>query len=128
MPITASLYTALRAIGPNVWSTSIWADAVCINQSEVSEKNAQVAQMRRIYENATHTISWLGPAEDKSDLAIVWLRNFSEQIRNQIGSMTDEETVTIIFQLLDNAETGAEIQPHLSAIRDSLLELEELLS
>jgi hypothetical protein len=39
---------------------ALWVDAVCINQSDILEKNEQVAQMGEIYRNATVVIAWLG--------------------------------------------------------------------
>lgn len=35
-------------------------DAICINQSDVQEKNAQIPLMRQKYENGAETIIWLG--------------------------------------------------------------------
>lgn len=38
----------------------IWIDAVCIDQSNVEERNSQVARMGSIYSNAAEVICWLG--------------------------------------------------------------------
>jgi hypothetical protein len=40
----------------------IWADAICINQSNVEEVNHQVGMMGRIYANADVVSVWLGDA------------------------------------------------------------------
>jgi hypothetical protein len=48
----------------------IWIDAICINQAEVAERNSQVSQMSRIYENAQEVIVWLGKEEAYSAFAI----------------------------------------------------------
>lgn len=37
-----------------------WIDAICIDQSNVSERNHQVQQMGTIYRNADQVICWLG--------------------------------------------------------------------
>ncbi|KAK4449820.1 hypothetical protein QBC34DRAFT_425214 [Podospora aff. communis PSN243] len=37
----------------------VWADAICINQEDVTERNQQVSIMGRIYAAATHTIIYL---------------------------------------------------------------------
>lgn len=42
----------------------IWVDAVCIDQSNVAERNAQVAKMAEIYSCASKVFVWLG--EDSS--------------------------------------------------------------
>jgi hypothetical protein len=38
----------------------IWADALCINQSDDGEKTSQVGLMRDIYRDAKEVIAWLG--------------------------------------------------------------------
>lgn len=56
-------------IRPNLWACLhclrhewqlIWADAVCIDQNNVTEKNEQVSIMEQIYANATVVSVWLG--------------------------------------------------------------------
>jgi hypothetical protein len=41
-------------------TTPMWIDAICIDQSNVSERVHQVAQMGEIYSRATHVHVWLG--------------------------------------------------------------------
>lgn len=48
----------------------LWADAICINQSDETEKTEQVRMMRDIYKAAKFTIIWLGPLEDGDVQAI----------------------------------------------------------
>jgi hypothetical protein len=38
----------------------LWIDQICINQSEVREKNHQIPLMSRIYSQCTYVIAWLG--------------------------------------------------------------------
>jgi hypothetical protein len=40
-----------------------WIDALCIDQSNVAERNHQVAQMGMIYSKARYVIAWLGPLD-----------------------------------------------------------------
>ncbi|KAM5357150.1 hypothetical protein ACJZ2D_016563 [Fusarium nematophilum] len=44
----------------------LWADAICINQSDIPEKSAQVALMGKIYSSAQRVVVWLG--SDTNDL------------------------------------------------------------
>lgn len=37
-----------------------WADAICINQQDIYERNSQVLLMRHIYEGAEQVLIWLG--------------------------------------------------------------------
>ncbi|ETS86903.1 hypothetical protein PFICI_00731 [Pestalotiopsis fici W106-1] len=59
-PVTMNLWTALRYIRLPDAPRTLWIDAVCINQSDVQERNAQVRQMGRIYSQASHVLIWLG--------------------------------------------------------------------
>ena len=68
----ASLVRALRQIGRarerlalSGYSQLIWADQICINQSNASERSHQVGFMRRIYEYADMVLACLG--EDQTD-------------------------------------------------------------
>ncbi|KAF2160958.1 hypothetical protein M409DRAFT_59485 [Zasmidium cellare ATCC 36951] len=46
---------------------SIWADALCIDQSNIKERNHQVGLMQIIYRLASQLVAWLGqPLEDSS--------------------------------------------------------------
>jgi hypothetical protein len=44
----------------------LWADAICINQQDVQEKNHQVPFMKEIYSSARRVFSWLGPANQET--------------------------------------------------------------
>ncbi|KAH8712226.1 heterokaryon incompatibility protein-domain-containing protein [Phaeosphaeriaceae sp. PMI808] len=49
----------------------LWIDAVCINQSNLKERNQQVAQMRDIYTKAESVIVWLGLSRGQEELAFI---------------------------------------------------------
>ncbi|KAI1274418.1 heterokaryon incompatibility protein-domain-containing protein [Xylaria sp. FL0933] len=69
-------------VGDNLWSflcvqssiitqpTSFWIDAICIDQSNVHERNHQVGLMKQIYANATKVYVWLGQEAENSDIAM----------------------------------------------------------
>lgn len=48
----------------------LWVDALCINQRNDPEREAQVLMMGEIYSRATKVISWLGIALDSTSKAI----------------------------------------------------------
>jgi hypothetical protein len=54
-------------------SRQIWIDAVCIDQKNDKERNAQVLRMREIYQKANQVNVWLGPASNGSDVAVKFL-------------------------------------------------------
>jgi Heterokaryon incompatibility protein (HET) len=60
--IPKSLETALRHLRDPREPRSIWADAICIHQTNEVEKTHQVSLMRDIYRKATRVVIWLGPA------------------------------------------------------------------
>lgn len=49
----------------------IWIDAVCIDQTNVEERNAQVARMAQVYADATKVYVWLGEGDYTEDNARV---------------------------------------------------------
>jgi len=42
----------------------LWADAVCINQGDVEEKNHQIPLMGTIYSSAVMVLAWIGPPSE----------------------------------------------------------------
>jgi len=77
LPVKANLAAALRQLRGSK-ATALrsfwWIDALCINQADVRERNAQVALMRRIYGSAAHVWVWLGGAADRSGAAMALVR------------------------------------------------------
>jgi len=66
--VSSSLFTALRALRRTFKTVTIWADALCINQNNNSEKSKQVALMGRIYKQGRQTWVSLGcPDEEWAD-------------------------------------------------------------
>lgn len=64
LPITTSLFQALRQFRREGNTRRLWADAVCINQKDDSEKAVQVAFMGPIYSSARRTLVWLGESSE----------------------------------------------------------------
>lgn len=50
-----------RPGGPHDFSRVVWIDAICIDQTNMAERNSQVRLMGDIYNTARQVISWLGP-------------------------------------------------------------------
>jgi hypothetical protein len=76
-PVTTSLECALRQIRATLLESTMfgdilrdlpsqfWIDAVCINQEDVEERSHQVQLMRKIYQQASSVLVWLGPRKDE---------------------------------------------------------------
>ena len=58
--ITENLSAAIIALRHEDKSLLVWADAICIDQASIEEKNSQVPLMRLIYQNAALVRVWLG--------------------------------------------------------------------
>jgi hypothetical protein len=65
--ITINLAEALDDLRHQHIILRLWADAICIDQSNISERNHQVGLMRDIYSFAQHTIIHLGDSNDDCD-------------------------------------------------------------
>ncbi|KAM0798395.1 heterokaryon incompatibility protein-domain-containing protein, partial [Usnea florida] len=73
LPITKNLHSALQRLRLADKPLLLWADAVCINQRDNEEKEAQVQLMRRIYKMAYLVVADLGEAgDDYDDVAAVF--------------------------------------------------------
>ncbi|ERS97523.1 hypothetical protein HMPREF1624_05692 [Sporothrix schenckii ATCC 58251] len=57
-----------------------WIDAICINQSDVEERNRQVRIMDQIYFRATEVVVWLGKAYER----------FEVPVRPESGAQSDD--------------------------------------
>ncbi|KAJ6024104.1 heterokaryon incompatibility protein-domain-containing protein [Penicillium herquei] len=70
LPVTKNLHTALLYLRDNHLERTLWVDAICINQGDLYEKNAQIPLMRKIYAQAGQVIVWLGEGRDGGDKAL----------------------------------------------------------
>lgn len=80
--ITASLHEALRDLRDYSRVHYIWADALCINQKDTPERNAQVALMGDIYWAAHHTVIHLG-ALNKDMSVLLMAAHLSHSLHRQ---------------------------------------------
>lgn len=78
--VSKSIATALRAMRDwHPGSTDfVWADAICIDQSNLKERGEQVDLMSQIYSLADSVFVWLGPSTDDSNDAIEMLEHLAE--------------------------------------------------
>jgi len=65
--ITASLDSALRHLRDPGRKRQIWADAIYIDQDNITERNQQVRQMGSVYATADHTVIYLGEGTSQTD-------------------------------------------------------------
>lgn len=115
LPIAENLSNALRHLRPpqqGFDSTQaplrICIDAICINQSDVKERNAQVSVMQTIYSNASLVRIWIyEPNLDASSEQVKRLQQFDELLdatetkesrRSVMASLTYWQPVLPIFE------------------------------
>ena len=65
--VSNNLYEFLSSCLSRADWSSFWIDALCINQSDVAERNGQVEIMGSIYASASQVYIWLGPSKASSD-------------------------------------------------------------
>ena len=86
LEITPNLRDGLRQMRLQDRSRYLWADAICINQDDVSERGHQVSNMLKIYQNASLVLVWLGVDEDRhAEEAFKIIQNISEAACIRIG-------------------------------------------
>lgn len=66
----ASALRLLRTKEPIRRGLKIWADAICINQDDPTERNEHVLRMGSVYQRARQVVCWLGNESDDSSRAI----------------------------------------------------------
>ena len=99
--VTRNLFAALKQLQSEQMFTSIWIDAICINQADNDEKSHQLRYMPDIYSLAWETLIWLGEEESDSALAVSLIQNFKEDVLEELleihmsvgGIMTDTEMI-----------------------------------
>ncbi|KAH9909287.1 HET-domain-containing protein [Xylariomycetidae sp. FL2044] len=75
LPILENLDAVLRRLRPRGRGESriLWIDALCIDQSSLAERAAQVKLMRDVYDTAARVLLWLGEPAPGSELGLVRL-------------------------------------------------------
>lgn len=90
--ITSGLAAAMRRLRSASQSIFLWIDQICINQSNLREKETQVPYMGVIYTNATNTLIWLGE-EDGADpqLAVRALQDVHTRLQLSDATITPDD-------------------------------------
>jgi hypothetical protein len=97
--VTRNLHMALLHLQDCDIPRIIWVDAVCIDQSNKTEKALQIPLMAEIYAKASRVIVWLGEAQDDSVHALEAIRLAAERFMDP--SKTQQLPEQAILALLD---------------------------
>jgi hypothetical protein len=66
--VNHNLYLAMLHLRSPTHPFTLWVDAICIDQADMEERNAQVAMMSFIYTRALKVAAWLGVKEYKNQV------------------------------------------------------------
>ncbi|CAG9977965.1 unnamed protein product [Clonostachys byssicola] len=75
--VTVNLESALRDLRYPSNRRTIWADAICINQDDLDEKNHQIPLMGDIYRKASQVVAYLGHSNPYLEYFGDWSRMYS---------------------------------------------------
>ncbi|KAL8855906.1 MAG: hypothetical protein Q9178_007471 [Gyalolechia marmorata] len=70
MLVTLNLYNALIRFRYPDRIRTLWADALCIDQTSIQERQQQVPLMRRIYSQGLRTLVWIDAEDEHSKLGL----------------------------------------------------------
>jgi hypothetical protein len=101
--VTENLAIALRHLRLPDKPRKLWIDALCINQSNVSERNKQVELMGEIYSIAKLVLVWLGEGEESSDSAFELMFDLVNDVGNVTKQMEAELFSLIMFLISSRA-------------------------
>jgi Heterokaryon incompatibility protein (HET) len=112
--ITANLATWLKLHGVRLAKEGnlLWIDQLCIDQSNVEERSAQVRIMCDIYRNAANLFVWIGPESNDSELALQTLAQAGKVLQDLYehprgAQISRDEYYAIGFPPPDQAAWGA---------------------
>ncbi|KAI9708472.1 MAG: hypothetical protein M1820_003933 [Bogoriella megaspora] len=90
LEIRPNLFDFLAQVESDSNIEYIWIDQICIDQSSVQERNAQVPLMDQIYTFAFRVIAWLGgPSSDGSRMLEETLRFYKQKVASNDLSPID---------------------------------------
>lgn len=108
LPITTSLHGALQRFRHSTAKRRIWADAVCISQTDIEEKSAQVLGIKDVFAQAHEILIWLGESTALDSLVFMQLyrRDAHRRIRDQDKTRTHDRRIGQVvddIRVLDDA-------------------------
>ncbi|KAH6951964.1 heterokaryon incompatibility protein-domain-containing protein [Fusarium avenaceum] len=123
--ITTNLYNGLRRLRLTERTRHIWADALCINQSDDVERSNQVGLMRDIYSLTNQAILWLGDFSDaESGTGLV----ISPSDGNYIYHKTAEEAFSLLQSMAASHHWASREPSEQAAVRTKFDALSVLLN
>jgi hypothetical protein len=94
--ITENLHSALQNLRKHDKMLVLWVDAICIDQSNIPERNSQVSNIPQVYTEAASVLVWLGTDDTQEHDGRVCLDFFTELaalIKSSSDSKDEEQEV-----------------------------------
>ncbi|GJC78438.1 heterokaryon incompatibility protein 6, OR allele [Colletotrichum liriopes] len=109
--ITENLYHCLKRIRLEDRTRLVWADALCINQSDDKEKESQIMLMHDIYVSARRVLAYLGEEADGSKEAIELIEKYWRvSIPNPLNAGARAFVEDLLSEPVPDAPTGGEAE------------------
>ena len=109
--IRPNLYDFLDTVATqSLCGELLFVDAICIDQSNVRERESQISYMRDIYRKASRVVAWLGPADGVLSEGLAGLKQSvrvleSSQLESSSSIGGEEEAlVSNLSRLIDETE------------------------
>jgi hypothetical protein len=84
--VRPNLFNALRRLSDKIPGELLWIDALCIDQSNDSERSSQVNMMGDIYESSKKNFVWLGEEAEDSSLAMELLSSITANVQDSANA------------------------------------------
>ena len=94
--VTWNLKLALRYLRWPSEPRTLWIDAICIDQSNLKEKSAQLPLISNIFAKASRVLCWLGPPDTDIDLAFEHLTELYVRNVEVFTRLYDDETRVLL--------------------------------
>jgi hypothetical protein len=92
--VTCNLWLALRRLRHETQVRTLWIDALCIDQKNISERNCQVWMMRDVYQKAREVIVWLGEETSHTGSAFALLQRLASALETATSSASPAPRLT----------------------------------
>jgi hypothetical protein len=94
--VTINLHAALSRLRNHSMERVLWVDALCIDQTNMEEKEDQIQSMAKIYSQANCVVVWLGEDADGSHQALEDIRIAAAE--ESTNTMYDKQKVIALLQ------------------------------
>jgi hypothetical protein len=100
LSVTQSLACALQHLRHEDRPRTLWIDAICVDQTNLTERSSQVQRMADIYKLAERVLVWLGSEGDNSSYAL--------EVLHSLGTKVDVDWMKSNMKPSDDAESNGE--------------------